>query len=57
MIDLKNKTPRTVKTPDGYGEVFSINGDTVIVKVPVGEKKFLRIYTVEQCEEVKNANP
>lgn len=57
MIDLKNKEPRTVKTPDGYGELFSVEDPMVIVKVLVGEKKFLRIYTVEQCEEVEDVNP
>ncbi len=56
MIDTTNKTPRTVKTPDGYGELFSIDGDVAIVKVPVDDKRFLKLYAVEQCEEVSREN-
>ena len=52
MIDTNDRTPRTVMTPDGYGELFSVEKETTVVKIQVGDKRFLRLYATELCEEV-----
>ena len=54
MIDTDNKEPRTVKTPDGFGRIFGIDHSdkTVIVKIPEGDKQYLRVYPLSECEEV-----
>jgi len=56
MIDTNNRAPRTVMTPDGYGELFSVEKETTVVKIQVGERRFLRLYATELCEEVPNGD-
>jgi len=53
MIDINNPTPRTVKTPDGYGELYSADEECVVVKVQTGEKRLLRLYDTNLCDEVQ----
>ena len=54
MIDTDNKEPRTVKTPDGIGELFSLDDQTVVVKIPEGDRRYLRVYQLSDCEEVSH---
>ena len=55
MIDTDNKEPRTVKTPDGFGRLFAVDHSdkTVIVKIPEGDKQYLRVYPLSECEEME----